>query len=37
MSKHDNDENQCIDTKKILDSCAGDAFSKVNTDPKWVF
>ncbi|CAI2383652.1 unnamed protein product [Moneuplotes crassus] len=37
MSAHDNDENKCLETKGILDRCAADAFSKVNTDPKWVF
>ena len=37
MSANDNDENKCLDTKKVLDGCAGDAFAKVNTDPKWVF
>ena len=37
MSANDNDENKCLDTKKILDDCSADAFIKVNTDPKYVF
>ena len=37
MSKNNNDENRCLTTKKVVDICAADAFSQVNTDPKWVF
>eukprot|EP00345_Euplotes_harpa_P006627 CAMPEP_0168321286 /NCGR_PEP_ID=MMETSP0213-20121227/2180_1 /TAXON_ID=151035 /ORGANISM="Euplotes harpa, Strain FSP1.4" /LENGTH=89 /DNA_ID=CAMNT_0008322907 /DNA_START=26 /DNA_END=292 /DNA_ORIENTATION=- len=35
MTKNDNDENKCSQTKRILDVCSADAFAKVNTDPKW--
>ena len=37
MDINDSDENKCMPTKRILDTCAADAFSKVNTDPKWIF
>ena len=37
MSANNNDENKCSSQKKTLDSCAGKAFTEVNTDPKWVF
>ena len=37
MNANSNDENKCLDSKKVLDKCSFAAFNEVNTDPKWVF
>ena len=39
MTANGNDENKCLETKAILDKCAGLAFKMVNAAPadKWVY
>ena len=37
MAAHGFDENKCLETKGILDKCAGKAFKKVNAEPEWIF
>ena len=37
MKENNFDENRCLQTKGILDKCAGKAFKKVNAEPEWVF
>ena len=37
MTENDFNENNCLESKAILDKCAGAAFKKVNSDPSFVF
>ena len=37
MTENNFDENNCLETKGILDKCASKAFRQVNTDPNMVF
>ena len=37
MAANDFNENNCLETKAILDKCAGQAFKKVNSDPQFIF
>ena len=37
MTENDFNENNCLDTKSILDKCASKAFKQVNSDPQFVF
>ena len=37
MAENDFNENNCLETKGILDTCAASAFKKVNSDPQYIF
>merc|ERR1712070_654110 len=37
MAANDFNENNCLETKGILDKCASGAFKKVNSDPQYIF
>ena len=37
MTENDFNENNCLNTKGILDKCASKAFKQVNSDPQFVF
>jgi hypothetical protein len=37
MTANNYDENRCLETKNILDKCAGKAIKKVNAEPEWIF
>ena len=39
MIANGNDENKCLDSKAVLDKCAGLAFKMVNSAPadQWVY
>jgi hypothetical protein len=37
MTANNYDENKCLETKGVLDKCAGKAFKKVNSEPEWIF
>ena len=37
MAENDFNENNCLETKGIMDKCAAAAFKKVNSDPTLIF